>query len=288
MLEYFIFVMMIIGGAAIIVTALDKKKGIMNDNPYASISGRGKVRSQGKKGISYKRPGYHSIRKNESKNDGKSKFDTLFKSDKRQDMRERQKRMAERRKSIRPGEVEIPVSAWGADGKKMKDNIKKKNYDPYKLLKHTETKEPTGAQVSKLSKVKKRVMDIYDDTYSHQNAEPQENHDEKKSIFSMFGSSEPKQEVPQQPVNRPQQEPAFQPPSQATPQPRQNDFPNPFVNAPKEETRPAFQPPQDNGFQKPKNDDSISTEDVFNRMLAGGNKDEKPKKKDNTEWTPMF
>ncbi|MCK4927939.1 MAG: hypothetical protein KAS11_05685, partial [Candidatus Aenigmarchaeota archaeon] len=106
MIEYFVFILMIIAGVAIIAFAVDKKRR-RGGKAYAGISSKGTVRRGGASGYRSRtgRDRYASDPENPDK-----RYDSLF-SGKKEDKKDRYRKIMDRRRNIRPGEVEIPVKA---------------------------------------------------------------------------------------------------------------------------------------------------------------------------------
>ncbi|NOQ56061.1 MAG: hypothetical protein GQ477_04620 [Nanohaloarchaea archaeon] len=270
MLEYFTFLLMIIGGAAIIVFSLDKKRRGKTTNNYVGLSSKGVV-TRSRSPI-YRRPTFYS-------QEPKDKVDTLF-SGNQTNNKDKYKKIMERKKNIRSGEVEIPVNAWGKSGKTNKVGQKQpvKQTGKYGHL----FSSGSSASASKLAKLKMRAMEVYEDQYENDATQKEE---EKPSIFSMFGGDneeEPRQEV-----------------SQPIPQPngfgQENSFMNipqePVVEEPKMFAEPIAppEPVQDNFSEPQKVVDEATKEDAFNRMLGFEPKKDTPeKKKNDDEWTPIF
>lgn len=282
MLEYFIFILMIIGGAAIIVFSVDKKRRGKNNNNYVGLSSKGIMT---KSRATYRRPTFNPPAP-------KDKVDTLF-SGNQTDNKDRYKKIMERKKNIRPGEVEIPINAWNKADQKTKEGEKPvKQTGKYGHL----FSSGSNASASKLAKLKMRAMEVYEDQYENEETPKEE---EKPSIFSMFGgdNEEDKREVAQ-PVPQSngfgqemQQENSFR---NTYPEPKTEDLsiaqprsftepaPNNFNSAP-EQVQDSFSAPL------PPKDDSAVKEDAFNRMLGFEPKKEATqKKKDDDEWTPIF
>ncbi len=286
MLEYFIFILMIIGGAAIIVFSIDKKRRSKNNNNYVGLSSKGVMT---KSRATYRRPTFNPPAP-------KDKVDTLF-SGNQTNNKDRYNKIMERKKNIRPGEVEIPINAWNKADKKTKGAKKPvKQTGKYGHL----FSSGSSASASKLAKLKMRAMEVYEDQYENEETQKE---DEKPSIFSMFGgdNEEDKRDDIPQPVPQSngfgqemQQENSFR---NTYPEPRTEDLsiaqprsftepvPNNFNNAPAE-------PVQDTAFPAPlppKEEDGVAKEDAFNRMLGFEPKKEAaPKKKNDDEWTPIF
>ncbi|MEA3229815.1 MAG: hypothetical protein U9P44_02780 [archaeon] len=292
MLEYFVFVLMIIIGAAIIVFSLDKKR--WKRGSYVDISRRGNVAS-GKRTYYKKTPARSLSVYSEEKNITDNKFDTLFsgKSEKKNiDNKERYRRILERRKNLRPGEIEIPMQ-----GKRKREGIPiKKTYKPAEK----QFDPITPASASKLSKLKRRVMDIYDDLYEKEEKPAEE---EKPSIFSMFGQNEEtrREQSPPQPLPPQQSQFGEEIKREETDRYSQTEFAR---SSPAPIPLPGANPggstlnindeinksgEGDNNFGQTDKKDEVTKDDMFKMMLGvNPKKEELPKKKENNEWTPMF
>ncbi len=278
MLEYFIFLLMIIGGATLIVFSVDKKRKNKTSNNYVGLSTKGTIT---KSRATYRRPTFNPPAP-------KDKVDTLFSGNKTNN-KDKYNKIMERKKNIRPGEVEIPIRAWHKTDKKTKGVRKPvKQTGKYGHL----FSSGSSASASKLAKLKMRAMEVYEDQYESEETTKEE---EKPSIFSMFGNDTHEEEkVPQSNGfgQEMRQENSFR---NTYPEPKTEELantrtfsepvPNNFNSAPVESV-------QETTFSAPlpaKEDDGVGKEDAFNRMLGFEPKKETaPKKKNDDEWTPIF
>lgn len=297
MIEYFIFILMIIAGVAIIAFAVDKKRR-RGKKAYAGISSKGTVRRGGTSGYKSRtgRDRYTSDPENPDK-----RYDSLF-SGKKEDKKDRYRKIMNRRRNIRPGEVEIPVKAWGGSGdtaSSQKPQASAKNGKYGHLF-----SSDSSASTSKLAKLKRRAMEVYEEQYRKEDVPEKE---EKPSIFSMFGGGSSEENAPPTPTPPPVQnsfEPEMRreeiqplperlPERESVPEPVASGFGNfgrsdADVNGNSGMSRV----PEDNNPRppepQPKYDDAAK-DDAFNRMLGfEPKKDQVPKKKNDNEWTPMF
>ncbi|MEA2003461.1 MAG: hypothetical protein U9O53_00695 [archaeon] len=298
MLEYFVFILMIIAGVAIIAFALDKKKK-NSKSTYVGVSSKGTVAHSKKSGnrnwVGRKR--YAPEPENPDK-----RYDSLF-SKKKDNKKDRYRKIMERRKNIRPGEVEMPINAWGkGSGEK---NSGQNNQAPRPRGKYGHLfSSNSSASTSKLAKLKQRAMEVYEEQYT--NKEDTSDKEEKPSIFSMFGGGNSKEKTPPTP---PPVQSSFEPEmrrEEVQPLPERlperesipNHTPAGFGSFRSSETDPSSssgmpQMPEDNSSrlqeQQPKENDNVTKDDAFNRMLGfEPKKEEIPKKKNDNEWTPMF
>ncbi len=293
MIEYFVFILMIIAGVAIIAFAVDKKRR-KGKKAYAGISSKGTV----------KRGGVPSYKSNTGRNryapdpdNPDKRYDSLF-SGKKEDSKDRYKKIMERRKNIRPGEIEIPVNAWGTDSGDKKASKKSQASAQNGKYGHLFSSD-SSASTSKLAKLKMRAMEVYEEQYNKDDSTPDK--EEKASIFSMFGGGNAEENSPPTPppvqssfepeMRREDMQPL--PERERVPEPAPSGFgsfgrPEPEVNS-----SSPVPPAQDNDVSRPPEpqprDDSAAKDDAFNRMLGfEAKKEEPPKKKNDNEWTPMF
>ena len=297
MIEYFIFILMIIVGVAIIAFAVDKKRR-RGGKDYAGISSKGSV-TRGR-ASRYKNRASRDRYASDPENPDK-RYDSLF-SGKKEDKKDRYRKIMDRRKNIRPGEVEIPVKAWDGSGDR---DVSKKSQASGKNGKYGHLfSSDSSASTSKLAKLKKRAMDVYEEQYTKEDVPEKE---EKPSIFSMFGRGNAEDSTPPTPTPPPVQssfEPEMRreevqplperlPERESVPEPVASGFGNfgrsdadvngnPGMSRVSEDNNPRPPEPQ------PNNDDAAK-DDAFNRMLGFDQKKEQvPKKKNDNEWTPMF
>lgn len=298
---------MIIIGVAIIVFSLEKKKK-RSSGSYVNLSKNGAVRGQRK--VNYGRRDMNNYADSSTGYGENDKFDTLF-SKKKEDKKGRYRRIMDRRKNVRPGEVEIPMGAWGAKGKGQEKGIPAVKGKYGHLF-----SSDSAASTSKLAKLKKRAMDVYEDQHNEVKSEIIEKED-KPSIFSMFGGGDENRQEETTPATPPETNPPIG--NGFAGERREEERPYPY---PQRETVPSSNIPNNNRFGAPpetriadtnpvepnrevagvdnqmnasvnnpanNREDEISRDEAFNRMLNfGSKKDEKEKKKDNDEWTPMF
>ena len=299
MIEYFVFILMIIAGVAIIAFALDKKKK-NRKRAYVGVSSKGTV-SHSKKSSNRNWTGRKRYAP-EPENPDK-RYDSLF-SKKKDNKKDRYKKIMEKRKNIRPGEVEIPINAWGKDsgGKNAEQN----NQAPGPRGKYGHLfSSNSSASTSKLAKLKQRAMEVYEEQYTKE--EDTSDKEEKPSIFSMFGGGNSEENTPPTP---PPVQSSFEPEMrreevQPLPErlPERESVPNhtpagfgSFRSSESDMNSSSGMPqapPEDNSSRlqepQPKENDDVTKEDAFNRMLGfEPKKEEIPKKKNDNEWTPMF
>lgn len=294
MIEYFIFILMIIAGVAIIAFAIDKKRR-RGGKAYAGISSKGTVKRGGISGYRNRtgRDRYASDPENPDK-----RYDSLF-SGKKEDKKDRYRKIMNRRKNIRPGEVEIPVKAWGDGSGDQKTSQRPKASAKNGKYGHLFSSD-SSASTSKLAKLKKRAMEVYEEQYTKEDVPEKE---EKPSIFSMFGGGNAEESTPPAPTPPPVQS-SFEPEmrrEEVQPLPERESVPEPvasgFGNFRSPETdvngnSGMSRVPEENNPRPPEpqpNSDDAAKDDAFNRMLGFDQKKEQvPKKKNDNEWTPMF
>lgn len=288
MIEYFIFILMIIAGVAIIAFAVDKRRR-RGRKAYAGISSKGTVT---RTASGYRSRSDRDRYAPDSENPDK-RYDSLF-SGKKEDKKDRYRKIMDRRKNIRPGEVEIPVTAWSGSEDTVSSNKPQASAKNGKYG-HLFSAD-SSASTSKLAKLKRRAIEVYDEQYRKEDVPEKE---EKPSIFSMFGGGNAEENTPPTP---PPVQNSFEPEMR-----REEVQPIPErESVPETQSFGGFRPPENNvngnsGMSRmpeennprppepqPNNDDAAK-DDAFNRMLGfEPKKDPVPKKKNDNEWTPMF
>ncbi|MBW6462087.1 MAG: hypothetical protein K0B07_03520 [DPANN group archaeon] len=260
-----------------------------HNNNYVGLSSKGIMTKT--RPVNYCRPTKYS-------SEPKDKVDTLFTSGKQIDNKDRYNRIMERKKNIKPGEIEIPLNAWNKNEQKSKGFVKPQPIKQSGKYGHLFISD-SSASASKLAKLKMRAMEVYDDQYTKEDM-PKE--DEKPSIFSMFGGDDENEDDKRQAYQPLPQSNGFRQEIQ-----QENSFRNTYRQPMTEESSMSeprsFIEPVNNNFNnihepmqdtfsplpQKNNYDEEAKEEAFNRMLRfEPKKDVPPKKKDNNEWTPIF